>query len=266
MNSCFRPSLAVSRKIIVLKRLLPVVGVLALTLVIANLLYDIEYDDQDVTEHGLHILQWAFPPRYIGSKESARTPLFPNGPASVEPTYIRQGLVYDCNFLATVASFVNLPGAREKLMRMIQPQSDGGYVVTFPGAVAAPVKISALSPDELAYYASAQSNDGKSAGLWLPVLEKAYGEYRIEHQSLIEHAWHCFRHGVLEARWTSTPAFPGFGASFGARDNLAANLLTGHDVREFATADYELGDYSVGFVEPGCLTHSSTNRMGRCWM
>jgi|694.fasta_scaffold125152_2 hypothetical protein len=247
MNSCFQPSQAASSRKNVLKRLLPLIGVVALSLFVVNLLYDVECDDQDVTVNGWHVLQWAFPlRRSVVSNGSARTPLFTDGIASVEPTYIRQGLTADCNFLATVASFINLPGGREKLVHMIKPQTDGGYLVTFPGASVTPVKISALSPDELAYYASTRGKNGQSAGLWLPVLEKAYGEYRIEHQSLFEHAWRCLRHGVLEARWTSTPYYPGLGASFGARDNLAANLLTGHDVRVFATADFELGDYGLG--------------------
>lgn len=246
MNSCYEPSKAAASRKKNFKWLIPLACIAALVLLVVNLLYDVECDDQDATMNGLHIVRWAFPYTPKTDKENARAPLFANGVESVDPTFIRQGLLCDCNFLATIASFINQPSGRRRLVEMIKPQSDGGYVVTFPGDNSTPVKISALSPIELSYYAHTQNKEGNTAGLWLPVLEKAYGEYRIEHQSLPEHAWRCFKHGVFEGRWTSTPMYPGWGASFGSKDNVASTLLTGHAVSELATSDYELGEFGLG--------------------
>ncbi len=246
MNSCYQPSKAAASGKNIRKWIIPLAGIALLAVFITNLLYDVEFDDQDVTTKGLGIFLWSKPIITTAGAEDARAPLFANGLQSVDPTFIRQGALCDCNFLATVASFINQPSGRRKLVDMIKVETDGGYTVTFPGAVVEPVKVAALSPVELSLYAHARNKDGTTAGLWLPVLEKAYGEYRIAHQDLGAHAWRCLKHGVFEARWTSTPMYPGLGASFGSKDNLAASLLTGHPVTELATVDFELGEFGLG--------------------
>lgn len=252
MDSCHKPSKIAARgkkyrRNKYRKWILPAICVGAVSVFIVNLLYDVEIDSNDVTTNGLRIFAWAFTPyKPDTSHVNAREPLFTSGVASISPTYIRQGKISDCNFLATIASYINRGGGRRQILNMIRPQPDGGYVVSFPGAPSEPVKIAALSPTELSYYAFTRDDAGASTGLWLPVLEKAYGQYRIQHQTLFEHGWRCLKHGILEGRFTSTPLYPGCGASFGAKDNVASALMTGHDTTEFATTDFELGEFGLG--------------------
>ncbi len=86
--------------------------------------------------------------------------------------------------------------------------------------------------------------------IWLPIVEKAYGEYRINHQDPLEHAFRTLKHGIFEWRWTSRPELPGFGASYGAKDDLAAVLLTGRSLRRIPTVSVEIGEFGLakGYV------------------
>lgn len=82
---------------------------------------------------------------------------------------IRQGWTSDCYFLSTVGALAQAnPGS---LVRLIKPEGDGTYTVMFPGK--RPVRLRAPTDAELAAYTDA------SDGIWLSLLEKAYGVVRI---------------------------------------------------------------------------------------
>ncbi|HEY9678435.1 MAG TPA: C2 family cysteine protease [Drouetiella sp.] len=252
MNSCYQPSLAVSRGKKLRKWIFPLACVVATALFVTNLLYDVECDSQDITQNGTNIFFWNYKKLPDISKENARAPLFASGAQSVNASFIQQGSLCDCNYLATVASFISQPSGAKKITQMIAKQPDGGYIVTFPGAPTQPVKIAALDPIELTYYAHARDKNGELTGLWLPVLEKAYGEYRVTHQDLPEQMWRSIKHGLLEGRWTSAPLHTGCAASFGAKDSVATALFTGHNAADLATTGFELGEFGIGkaYVTP----------------
>lgn len=94
--------------------------------------------------------------------------LFPNGGPSQDA--VRQGQVGSCAFVAAVDSLV-AQGRGDEIVRMIQTNSDGSYTVTFPGRP--PVRVEAPTDVEIARGSTAGAN-----GLWLTVLEKAYGHGR----------------------------------------------------------------------------------------
>lgn len=83
---------------------------------------------------------------------------------------IHQGSVGSCSFLSAVGSMIDQKRGQE-LVDMITPNDDGTYTVTFPGRD--PVTVDAPTNAELAYQATSGQN-----GMWLPILEKAYGRLR----------------------------------------------------------------------------------------
>jgi hypothetical protein len=97
--------------------------------------------------------------------------LFPNGAPTLAA--LRQGSLGDCYFLAALGSVI----ARDPMavVRMITENKQGkrvtGYTVAFPGR--GTVTIAPPTDAEVARY----SSSGRD-GLWLPVLEKAYGQVR----------------------------------------------------------------------------------------
>jgi hypothetical protein len=104
-----------------------------------------------------------------GLKKQAGVPrqLFAQG--SPHLIAISQSWTTDCYFLSTVGA---LAQARpDSLVRLITPNSDGTYTVAFPGK--RPVRLHAPTDGELAAYSDATD------GIWLSLLEKAYGIVRI---------------------------------------------------------------------------------------
>jgi hypothetical protein len=104
-----------------------------------------------------------------GLKKEAGVPrqLFAQG--SPHLIAISQSWTTDCYFLSTVGA---LAQARpDSLVRLITPNSDGTYTIAFPGRP--PVRLHAPTDSELAAYSDATD------GIWLSLLEKAYGIVRI---------------------------------------------------------------------------------------
>jgi hypothetical protein len=83
---------------------------------------------------------------------------------------IDQSWTTDCYFLSTVGALAQAnPRA---LVRLIKPDGDGTYTVAFPGKQ--PVRLGTPTDSELAAYSDATD------GIWLSLLEKAYGVVRIK--------------------------------------------------------------------------------------
>jgi hypothetical protein len=217
-----------------------------------QLLSDVEYAGQDPTIRGLRIFSWLknfLPARPVNPDDErlrSDLPLFTNGIYSIYPGSIRQGGVYDCRFLAALASFAATERGRNTIFNMVKANADSTYTVTFPGAKNEPITVAPLSGKELEVYASAVGPNGFSAGIWLPVVEKAYGTYLDRHQSEQDKIFHALRHAVMEGRWSSSPELPGFAASFGAKDERGCIALTGHDMKQLRTTTLELGEFGLG--------------------
>lgn len=116
---------------------------------------------------------------------------------------IRQGRLGDCYFLATLGAVVDR-NPRD-IARFIRPRADGWFDVRF--ADGKQVVVPPVSDSEIALGSSADQQ-----GLWVNVLEKAYGE-------IIEVAQ--IRRGVFEN------ALDALGD--GGDPTTALSLLTGHD-------------------------------------
>lgn len=82
----------------------------------------------------------------------------------------RQGPIGNCWFVASIGAFVHRDP--DALLAMIK-EVDGGYVVTFSGGRRE--HVAALTDAELALCGTTGDE-----GLWLPVLEKAMGQIRID--------------------------------------------------------------------------------------
>jgi len=82
---------------------------------------------------------------------------------------IRQDFTTDCYFLSAVGAVAQLNP--QAIVRLIAPNRDGGFTVTFPGRPA--IRIPAPTDTEIATYTISKD------GLWLSVLQKAYGIIRI---------------------------------------------------------------------------------------
>jgi|694.fasta_scaffold128811_2 hypothetical protein len=213
---------------------------------------DIEYAGQDLLFRGPRIFSWLkifLPQSKTDPEDKQLHPelnLFASGKESIDATAVRQNGVYDCRFLAALASYAASDRGKDAIYNMIQTNKDGSYSVTFPSAPLSPVVVAPLSGLELKIYSRAVGPDGFSAGIWVPIIEKAYGSYLDQHQSLDEKFFHTIRHGVMDGRWTSSPELPGFAASFGAKDERASRILTGNDMKQLRTVSMELGDFGLG--------------------
>lgn len=95
--------------------------------------------------------------------------LFADGLASIHSGVISQGRAGDCYFLAPLAGLADTNP--QAIQRMIQDNGDGTYTVRFPKA--GPITVAAPTTAELGNYAKGGKN-----GLWVPVIEKAFAEYR----------------------------------------------------------------------------------------
>jgi hypothetical protein len=85
-------------------------------------------------------------------------------------TAIRQEWTSDCYFLSTVGALAQVNP--QAIVRLIAPGNDGKYTVTFPGKP--PVRLAAPTDAEISAYTNARD------GIWLSLLEKAYGIVRIK--------------------------------------------------------------------------------------
>ncbi len=175
--------------------------------------------------------------------------LFPWGIDSIKPSAIIQGQICDCKFLSTTAALVALPSGREQILKMIHPNHDGTYTVTFGGAPDQPVTVAEPTRQELYYSARTSDENGYyrfGNGIWLPVLEKAYGAYRNAHQPLDRAIIRVLKHGLLEGRFDASSKLPSFGAAYGAFDEEACRIYTGHSMKLLDTVSWELGDFGLG--------------------
>jgi hypothetical protein len=92
--------------------------------------------------------------------------LFPDGAPKLDA--IAQGNEGSCSFLSATGSMIQ-EGRGQDIQDMIAKNEDGSYTVSFPGKP--PVTVKAPTNGEIAYGATANEN-----GLWLTVMEKAYGQ------------------------------------------------------------------------------------------
>ena len=219
---------------------------------IISMLHDVEYTGQDVSVRGFRIFTWLklIVPKSLYAHQNTNLPkldnvLFVRGLESLRPEYIEQGSVYDCRFLATVASLCARESGRRDLYSHIKTCSDGSYSVYFPG-VNQTVVVSKLTPYELLLYAKTKDQDCRSAGIWLAVLEKAYGQHRNLHQNLFDQARRFCKHAILEGRFTASSELPGFAAAYGATDDQAAVLLGARPLTEYKTFSFECGEFGFG--------------------
>jgi len=91
---------------------------------------------------------------------------------------VKQGLSGDCYFEAVVSGLAR--SNPQAIKDMIHNNGDGTYSVKFPGMAAgeAPIKVAAPTETELGLY-----NGGSKYGTWATVLEKAYGQWRENHET-----------------------------------------------------------------------------------
>jgi hypothetical protein len=83
---------------------------------------------------------------------------------------IRQDFTTDCYFLSAVGAVAQLNP--QAVVRLIAANRDGSFTVTFPGRPA--MRIPAPTDTEIATYTISKD------GLWLSILQKAYGIIRIQ--------------------------------------------------------------------------------------
>lgn len=114
---------------------------------------------------------------HLKSKEQEAVKLFADGTDSVSAESVVQRQLADCYFLAAVAALVESPSGRDLLSSMItQGQNESGellYTVKFPG-VDHEVVVTPPTQSEMALYAGCED------GIWVSILEKAYGTYLNE--------------------------------------------------------------------------------------
>ncbi len=98
------------------------------------------------------------------------------GPKGVSPEAVRQGELGSCYFHAVVAALAQHREA--EIRKMIQPNSDGSYTVTFSDG-----KKETAYPEDLRY--ARESHYDLSDGEWVAVLFRAYAQ-RVLRQSLLQ--------------------------------------------------------------------------------
>lgn len=239
----FRPILAW------LKRYWPLLLLAYIAISFVHLLCDVEYVGDD-TYSRINAFTSGIQPEAAatrpGDTDIIKEPLFANVD-SVSGYFIKQELLYDCKLLATLASFARTPEHCAAIRAMFKENSDGSYTVTFPGDSVSPVTVSPITGRERRIYSRAIDFAGKDAGLWLPVLEKAYGAYRMNHQDLREQIQRTIKHGLLDGRWSAAPELPGYACTFSCKDDLPSKLLTGHgQVEMLETFSMQVGPFGIG--------------------
>lgn len=223
-------------------RWIPFVVVALVVFLIASIANDIEYLDQfNFAKNPFAVLNHTYDSE-IGS-------LFPFFGRSVIPASIIQGQICDCKFLSTTAALISSEAGRRKVKTMIRQNADSTYTVRFPGVADGTVVVSQPTRQELFYSARTSDESGYyrfGGGIWLPVLEKAYGTYRNSHQPLDRALVRFVKHAILEGRLTAESKLPSFGAAYGAFDDEACRVYTGHGMTHLSTASWELGDFGFG--------------------
>lgn len=122
---------------------------------------------------------------------------------------VQQRHIPTCEFMDVVADLAKYnPGV---ILNAIKQNSDGTYTVTFPGAKDDPVTVQAPTDAELGI--GARINE---YGMWVTILEKAYGQYCQTHKSTV--------HGDLGGG--SLPQEGGGTAEFEMK--VPISLMTGH--------------------------------------
>ena len=234
-----------------LSRYLPLIVCILVSNLFLQILYDADYEDHDVTARGINIFTWL--PKILGIKrdnfaaeKQETNEIFPRGLASIEPTCIRQQSLMDCKFLAGISSMARGERGKKTIYQAIHQNENGTFTVKFPGIATEPITVEALTPEEKHYYSRAVGARGESYGQWLPILEKAYGTYRIAHQGLWKANLRYLKHVILDFKFSSRPALAGFGASYGAIDDLGAQVLGGGDTLSIETSSFELGEFGLG--------------------
>ncbi len=95
---------------------------------------------------------------------------------SICPESVEQNYIGDCYFLAPVAAMANTPDGKKDIKNMIEDNGDGTYTVTFPGDPKHPITVDEPTQAELGRGATPGQD-----GIWVAVLEKAYGKYKDKH-------------------------------------------------------------------------------------
>lgn len=171
---------------------------------------------------------------------------FPGGPSDVSGLYVFQEAVLDCRFLACLSSLANTKEGSAILFRSITKLDDKSYSVRFRG-IDAEIVIKPLTEREAIVGAHARKErTSKDFAYWVPLLEKAYGKHRHEHQDLESTGVHFLRHALFEGRLTSAPLLDSLGATYGARDDQAIQVLTGKQPRSMSTVVWEIGEHGLG--------------------
>jgi hypothetical protein len=85
---------------------------------------------------------------------------------------IRQDFTSDCYFLSAVGALAQVNP--QAIVRLIAPNRDGSFTVSFPGQPG--VRVPAPTDSEIATYTISKD------GIWLSVLQKAYAILRIRHE------------------------------------------------------------------------------------
>lgn len=226
-------------------------GLVVLCLIfLSHMLHDVEYTGYDISVRGWRVFMWLkqFSPEHKNKQYQyaySQDALFIEPEKRISPAYIKQGAVYDCRFLATVSSLSASPRGRKIIFNSIKRNEDGTYLVTMDG-INRSYKITPLTPLESILYARSISFDQKEGGIWLPLLEKAYGTWRNSNQAPYYVVLRTAKHLIFEGRFSPQTELPGFGASFGAADNGATEALTGHGMKEYSTFHFDCGDFGLG--------------------
>lgn len=142
--------------------------------------------------------------------------LFAGGPErAITPDAIRQQRIADCYFLASVASIAQ--SNPEIIRNMIRDNGNRTYTVTFPGDREHPVTVPAPTEAEMGL-----GNRGGSYGRWASVVERAFGQWRLERGN-----------AGIPGEHSVYPAEIALEAAHGSGDpRYAFRVLTGRDSTE----------------------------------
>jgi hypothetical protein len=133
---------------------------------------------------------------------------------SITPDAIKQGRIGDCYFEASLAAVAK--SNPELIKNAIKDNHDGTYTVTFPGDPNSKITVSAPTEAEVGLYNSSGSN-----GIWASIMEKAYGQYKGEHQHF----------------WQSSNGTAQSNADGGGWPADVLKLLTGSEVSSISSDD-----------------------------
>lgn len=143
--------------------------------------------------------------------------LFPGGPEqAINPDAIRQQRIADCYFMASLAAVAQTQP--DLIRNMVRENGNGTYTVTFPGDPQHPVTVAAPTETEMGL-----GNRGGQYGRWAGVVERAFGQWRIERRD-------AGRIGGLPEEHDVYPATITLEAAHGSSmSRYALRVLTGRD-------------------------------------